>query len=214
VPCLLNVGSHLLFKPEAVNAQPEDSAATLLQHDDGRVLFFIPWQGNWLLGTTESVLEGTPDKWECPAGDREYLLRVAARNLNLIEPARHMKEFYCGIRTIPLPQRGARLRDHSVPGAWRDQPFASPWYLRKVNRNVSSLSREAVVDEVVPDLFTIYGGKFTTYRALCEQVGDRVATRLSYSSPSGTAMKEKWFLDELKQAEPELFRSDPSLRQQ
>lgn len=214
VPCLLNVGSHLLFNPEAVDAQPEDCAATLLQHDDGRVLFFIPWQGHWLLGTTESLLAGTPDKWECPPGDREYLLLVAVRNLNLIEPARHTKEFYCGIRTIPLPQRGTRHRDRSVPNAWRDQPFASPWYLRKVDRDISSLSREAVVDEVVRNLFTIYGGKFTTYRALCQQVGDRVTTRLNCSIPSGTLLKENWFLDELKQTAPEIFRSDPRLRQQ
>ncbi|MGH7204712.1 MAG: glycerol-3-phosphate dehydrogenase/oxidase [Nitrospiraceae bacterium] len=214
VPCLLNVGSHLLFTREAVDAQPEDCAATLLQHDDGRVLFFIPWQGSWLLGTTESMLKGTPDKWECPLGDREYLLLVATRNLNLIEPARHTKEFFCGIRTIPHPKRGVRLRDRSVPDAWRDQPFASPWYLRKVDRDISSLSREAVVDEVARNLFTIYGGKFTTYRALCEQVGDRVATRLRCSSPSGTRLKGNWFLDELKQARPELFHSDRSLRQQ
>ncbi len=214
VPCLLNVGSHLLFTPEAVDAQPEDCAATLLQHDDGRVLFFIPWQGHWLLGTTESLLEGTPDRWECPPGDREYLLHVAARNLTLIDPTRHTREFFCGIRTIPLSKRGARLRERSVPDAWREQPFASPWYIRKVDRDVSSLSREAVVDEVARNLITIYGGKFTTYRSLCEQIGNRVATRLSCSVPSGTLLKRNWFLEELKQAEPELFRSDPRLRQQ
>lgn len=214
VPCLLNVGSHLLFKPEAVEAQPNDCAAALLQHEDGRVLFFIPWQGHWLLGTTESLLEGKPDKWECQPGDQEYLLRVAARNLNLIEPVRHTKELFCGIRTIPLPRRAARLRGRSVPDAWRDQPFASPWYLRKVDRDVSSLSREAVVDEVWRNLFTIYGGKFTTYRALCQQVGERVATRLGCSSPSGTILKENWFLDELKQTKPEMLHSDHRLRQQ
>lgn len=214
IPCLLNVGSHLLLNPEAVDARPEDCAATLLQHDDRRVLFFIPWQGHWLLGTTESLLEGTPDKWECAPGDREYLLRVASRNLNLIEPARHTREFFCGIRTIPLPAAAARLRDRSVSDAWREQPFASPWYLRTLDGDFSSLSREAVVDEAVRNLFTIYGGKFTTYRALCQQVGDQVAARLSSSVPSGTLLKENWFLDELKQVRPELFRSDPRLRQQ
>lgn len=214
VPCLLNVGSHLLLSPQAVGAAPEDCAATLLQHDDRRVLFFIPWQGYWLLGTTESVLEGTPDKWECPPGDRDYLLAVAERNLALTEPARHIKEFFCGIRTIPLPRQAARLRTRSVPDAWRDQPFASPWYLRTVDRDVSALSREAVVDEPARNLFTIYGGKFTTYRALCERVGNRLAARLGRPTPSGTHLKENWFLDDLKQTEPDLFRSDPSLREQ
>ncbi len=214
VPCLLNVGSHLLFAADAVGARPEDCAAALLQHDDGRVLFFIPWQGHWLLGTTESVLEGTPDQWECPPGDREYLLGVAERNLALIEPVRRTREFFCGIRTIPLSRRAARLRTRSAPDAWRDLPFASPWYLRTVDRDVSALSREAMVDEPARNLFTIYGGKFTTYRALCERVGDRLAARLGRPTPSGTHLKENWFLDDLKQTEPELFRSDPSLRRQ
>ncbi len=213
VPCLLNVGSHLLFAPEAVSASPEDCAAALLQHDDGRVLFFIPWQGNWLLGTTESTLEGTPNKWECPPDDREYLLRVAERNLTLIEPACHTREFFCGIRTIPLPHHRVKLQTRSAPDAWRDQPFASPWYLRTVDRDVSALSREAVVDEVTRNLFTIYGGKFTTYRALCERIGDRLAARLGRPTPSGTHLKENWLLDDLKQTEPELFRPAPSLRQ-
>ncbi len=213
VPCLLNVGSHLLFSPEAVSASPEDCAAALLQHDDGRVLFFIPWQGYWLLGTTESVLEGTPDKWECPPHDHEYLLRAAERYLALIEPTRHIREFFCGIRTIPLPQSVVKPRTCSVPDAWREKPFASPWYLRTVNRDVSALFREAVVDETVPNLFTIYGGKFTTYRALCERVGDWIAAQLDLPAPSGTHLKANWFLDEIKQTEPDLFHPDPSLRQ-
>jgi glycerol-3-phosphate dehydrogenase len=81
-----------------------------------------------------------------------------------------------------------------------------------VDRDVSALSREAVVDEPAPNLFTIYGGKFTTYRALCERVGDRLAARLGHPTPSGTHLKENWFLDDLKQTEPDLLRPDPSLR--
>jgi len=125
-----------------------------------------------------------------------------------------MVEYFCGIRTIPLPAHRVRGGNHSAPDTWRDRPFASPWYLRRVDRDVSSLSRETVVDEPMRNLFTIYGGKFTTYRSLCERVGMLIATHLGRSTQSGTSMKENWFLDELKQAEPELFRVDSSLRHQ
>lgn len=212
VPCLLTVGSHLLFRPEAVPARPEDCAATLLQHEDGRVVFFIPWEGKWLLGTTESTLTGTPEQWECPAGDRDYLLQVAAVNLDLAEPERHIDEFFCGIRTFPLRASAPATAGQSAPGIWRENPFASPFYTRRPEEDVSSLSREAVVDEVVPNLLTIYGGKFTTYRALCEGVGNRLADRLACARQSGTRERENWFLDELRETEPGLFHSYSDLR--
>src|SRR5206468_11607802 len=139
---------------------------------------FHPWEGRWLLGTTESALTGTPDHWECPAGDRDYLLKVAAVNLDLAEAERHIEEFFCGIRTFPLRASAPAQAGQPAPGIWRENPFASPFYKRRLEKDVSSLSREAVVDEVVPNLITIYGGKFTTYRALCEGVGDRIADRL------------------------------------
>ena len=212
VPCLLDVGSHLLFRSQAVPARPEDCAATLLQHEDGRVVFFIPWEGRWLLGTTESALTGTPDHWECPAGDRDYLLKVAAVNLDLAEAERHIEEFFCGIRTFPLRASAPAQAGQPAPGIWRENPFASPFYKRRLEKDVSSLSREAVVDEVVPNLITIYGGKFTTYRALCEGVGDRIADRLKCARRSGTREQESWFLDELRETEPGLFHSYSDLR--
>ncbi|MGH7167582.1 MAG: glycerol-3-phosphate dehydrogenase/oxidase [Nitrospiraceae bacterium] len=212
VPCLLTVGSHLLFRPEAVSARPEDCAATLLQHEDGRVVFFIPWEGKWLLGTTESTLAGTPEQWECPAGDRDYLLQVAAVNLDLADPERHIDEFFCGIRTFPLRASAPATAGQSAPGIWRENPFASPFYTRRPEEDVSSLSREAVVDEVVPNLLTIYGGKFTTYRALCEGVGNRLADRLACARQSGTRERENWFLDERRETEPGLFHSYSDLR--
>ena len=65
---------------------------------------------------------------------------------------------------------------------------------------------------VVPNLITIYGGKFTTYRALCEGVGDRIADRLKCARRSGTREQESWFLDELRETEPGLFHSYSDLR--
>ncbi|MGH7208823.1 MAG: hypothetical protein ACREIL_05505, partial [Nitrospiraceae bacterium] len=160
----------------------------------------------------ESTLTGTPEQCECPAGDQDYLLKVAAVNLDLLEPERHIDEFFCGIRTFPLRTSVPAQPGQSAPGIWRENPFASPFYKRRLKQDVSSLSREAVVDEVVPNLITIYGGKFTTYRALCEGVGNRLADRLACARRSGTREQENWFLDELRETEPGLFHSYSDLR--
>lgn len=212
VTCLLDVGSHLVFSPQVVPVSPEACAAALLQHDDGRVVFFLPWEGQWLLGTTESRLDGTPDAWACPAGDRTYLLRVADRYLGLLGAERHLREVFCGIRTIPLAAGASAAADGPVPETWRQDPFSSPFYQRTPDRRVSGFSREAIVDEAVPALVSIYGGKFTTYRALSEQVGDRIARRLGRGGTSGTRTRENWFLDDLHPSDSDLLRSRPELR--
>jgi len=210
--CLLNVGTHLVFSPDVVPAKPDDCAATLMQHADGRVVFFIPWDKKWMLGTTDSMLDGTPDRWDCPAADRVYLMEIAKQHLELHQPDRHILETFCGIRTIPLPDRAPAAGAGPVPSAWSQDPFASPFYRRLFKGDASSLSRESVLDESASGLFTIYGGKFTTYRALCKRLGDRIAQRLGHGGTSGTHDPRNWFLDELRRSEPHLFQSSAELR--
>jgi glycerol-3-phosphate dehydrogenase len=192
------------------SVEPSQCAATLLQHQDGRVIFFIPWDGKWLLGTTDSLLEGTPDRWSCPGHDREYLLGLAAHYLTLDRPEERILELFCGIRTLPV--RRHRNGSMQLPNAWREDPFASPFYRRTWSRHMAALSREAVVEESAAGLLSIYGGKFTTYRSLSERVGDAVAARLGISRPSGTRRHENWFLRDLAD-EADMLVSQAALRQ-
>lgn len=185
--CLLNVGTHLVFSPEVLSAKPKDCAATLMQHEDGRVVFFIPWEDKWLLGRTERGLEGTPDRMDCPPADETYPMAFATQHPDLREPEHNVMEVFCGVRTIPLRQRAPDVGIRRVRSAWSQVPFDSPFYRRTFDGDASALSREAVTEESAPGLFTIYGGKFTTYRALSECVGDRIAPRLGCVTPCGCA---------------------------
>ena len=216
VTCLLNVGSHVVLAPSVIRADPGSCAAVLLQHDDGRVVFFIPWDGKWLLGTTDSFLEGSPEHWRCPPMDRSYLLEIAARHLALEAPEAGIVEFFCGIRTVPLAdwtraRRWTAGKTQELPAAWRQEPFDSPWYRRSWSRGMAALSREAVVDDSIAGLLSIYGGKFTTYRSLSEGVGDQVARQLGIVRPSGTRQRSNWFLEELPAGSP-MLRSQAILR--
>ena len=226
VSCLLNVGTHLVFGAGSVAAKPAECAATLLQNADGRVVFFIPWNGRWLFGTTESVLRaGDPRGLAPPAEDVRYLLDAASHNLSLRVPAggpevglqAAIEEVFCGVRTMPL-RAGANAPSHSsshsssLAAAWAADPFASPFYVRDAKLNISALSRETVIDETLPGLLTIYGGKYTTYRSQCEEVGGRLARRLGLGGTTGTQVAENWFIPEILAEHPEMFRSSSQVR--
>ena len=68
---------------------------------------------------------------------------------------------------------------------------------RDITRAFSILDHKA--RDGIENMVSIVGGKFTTYRALCEGVGDRIADRLKCARRSGTREQESWFLDELRE---------------
>lgn len=204
----LDVGSHLVFDASAARGDPARSAGTLVQNRDGRVVFFLPWFGRWLLGTTESLLAGDPSGVDVSPADREYLLAVARGPLGLGHPEAHLVGAFAGVRTMPLGR--AQVAGPVTP-AWRQAPFASPFYLRSWGGNLAAASREAVVDEILPGLLSLYGGKFTTYRAQCERLGDRLAERLGVTTSSRTGSASAWFVDEIRREHPCLLETDPSL---
>jgi glycerol-3-phosphate dehydrogenase len=219
VGCLLNVGSHLVYEAGAVDAEPSRCAATLLQNKDGRVVFFIPWNGKWLFGTTESVLrQGDPRGLRPPEEDVRYLMEAADLNLALREPASNLSQVFCGVRTMPFAMpKGTGARKGTAADSQREQwardPFASPWYVRDTKENISALSRETVIDEAAPGLVSIYGGKYTTYRAQCERLGAMLSRRLGVGGTTGTQVAENWFIPEILAEQPQVFKSSPEVRE-
>jgi glycerol-3-phosphate dehydrogenase len=149
-------GSHIVV--EAFQGAP--SAALYLEAgQDGRPFFVIPWNGEYLIGTTDSRYDGDPDGVEATADEIEYLLRETNRAIPSAALTHDSILFtYSGIR--PLAYHAAKaeksitrkhfLRDHSP---------------------------------ALPGLISIVGGKLTTYRSLSEQTVDAVFKKLARSSP-------------------------------
>jgi len=112
---------------------------------DGRVMFFRPWQGKTLVGTTETPFNGDPDH----VHPTEKEITDILTTWNHYFPASPCSEAdilatYCGLRV--LPERSG-------------QAFAA--------------SRETVLccdNEQHPTYIAIYGGKLTTYRKEAEKV--------------------------------------------
>jgi glycerol-3-phosphate dehydrogenase len=148
-------GSHIVVAP--FRGAPPVALYTEAQ-SDGRPFFIIPWNGNYLIGTTDIHFEGSPDEVRCDQSEIEYLLTETNRVLPQTKLTRNDILFtYSGVR--PLPFTGTRdqqkiTRRHFI----REHPqFA----------NVSSL----------------VGGKLTTYRSLAEEAVDLVFKKLNRESP-------------------------------
>jgi glycerol-3-phosphate dehydrogenase len=147
-------GSHLIVAP--FPGAPA-TAIYVEAETDGRPFFIIPWNGKYLIGTTDIRYEGDLDDVQITGDEIDYLLRETNR---VIPTARLTREqilyTYAGVR--PLPFTG----DKDAQAITR-RHFIRPHPARR-------------------GLFSIVGGKLTTYRSLAEQTVDLVLQQLSSHS--------------------------------
>jgi glycerol-3-phosphate dehydrogenase len=109
------------------------------------VLFIIPWGQRWIVGTTDTDWTGDRADPGPTAEDIDYLLGQANRVLVRPLTRADVIGVYAGLRPLVAA-------DESAP--------------------TTKLSREHVIDEPVPGLVSIAGGKFTTYRVMARDVVD------------------------------------------
>ena len=133
-------GSHIVL-PQLY----QGDHAFILQNDDRRVVFMIPYgERHTLVGTTDVPLEGDPGAAQASDAEAAYLCRAVGRYLaQPVEPAQ-VAWRYTGVR--PLYDDGT-----SDPSA----------ITRDYTLRVDDDSGSAPV-------LSVYGGKITTYRRLAE----------------------------------------------
>lgn len=144
----LTRGSHVAVLRQRLGNQ---GAVTFTSPIDGRVMFVLPWAHLSYVGTTDTEFDGTPDEVRATGADVLYLLRSA----NALFPA-------------------ARLTVDDVVTTWAGLRAL----VASETEPASAVSREHMIDESPGGLLTIAGGKLTTYRAMAEEVVDRVARDL------------------------------------
>jgi glycerol-3-phosphate dehydrogenase len=112
---------------------------------DGRVLFAVPWLGKVILGTTDTP-RGDLAK-EPLAFDEEidFILNESARYLQHAPQRSDVKSIWVGLRPLVKPPQDE-------------------------GDNTKALSREHTVLVSRSGLVTVTGGKWTTYRAMAEDV--------------------------------------------
>lgn len=161
-PLRLVKGSHIII-PKLF---PE-SESYILQNEDGRIVFAIPYEHDYtLIGTTDVDIGHNPDQnIQIDVNEIKYLKDVvkayfdhSVRDIDIIHT-------YSGVRPL--------IDDDSVPAskASRDYQFDV-----QTHDNLSMLS--------------VLGGKLTTYRILAQEAMDKV-DRLFHKSPTHWTGHEK-----------------------
>jgi glycerol-3-phosphate dehydrogenase len=152
-------GSHIV-----VPRLYEGDHAFILQNDDRRVVFMIPYEERYtLIGTTDVPHDGDPSRPEASTAEVEYLCRAASRYLRRAVSPAEVFWRYAGVR--PLYDDGSA--------------------------NPSAVTRDYVLrldsDQAAAPVLSVFGGKITTYRRLAEHAIEKLSPWFSGMGPAWTA---------------------------
>ena len=138
-------GVHLVVDREFLNG---DHALLVPSTADGRVLFAVPWLGKVILGTTDTPRHDLPREPLPFESEIEFILQESARYLQRAPSRADVRSVWVGLRPLVKPQDDG-------------------------GENTKGLSREHTVLISRSGLVTVTGGKWTTYRAMAEDVMSR-----------------------------------------
>ncbi len=141
----LSQGVHLVFDNAIF---PEKYGIMIPKTSDGRVLFAIPWHSKIIVGTTDT---GIPEPSIEPAAfDEEVLFIINSLNQYFQKSvkAEDIKSIFVGIRPLISPE--------------------------KKNKATSHISREHQIHVANDNIFSVIGGKWTTFRKIGNDVNNFV----------------------------------------
>ncbi|MBI3951517.1 MAG: glycerol-3-phosphate dehydrogenase [Acidobacteria bacterium] len=149
-------GSHIVMN--AFPGAPKD-ALYVEALEDRRPFFIIPWNNQYLIGTTDARYEGDLDHIEADEEEIAYLIRET----NRVIPQAHLTRdrvlyTYSGVRPLPFIEE----------------------------RPERSITRRYTIHDHAPDLeglISIVGGKLTSYRNLSERTVDLLFKKLGRKPP-------------------------------
>jgi len=155
-------GVHVVVDREFLAS---DHALMVPKTADGRVLFAVPWLGKVILGTTDSPRHDLEREPEPFPEEMAFILRESARYLSRAPTPGDIRSIWVGLRPLVKPQDDD-------------------------GNNTKSLSREHTVLASRSGLITVTGGKWTTYRAMAEDVLQKCFTSgLLEARPGGVTTR-------------------------
>ena len=124
---------------------PTDHALLVPKTADGRVLFAVPWLGKVILGTTDTPRHDLAREPIAFEQEIDFILTEAGNYLSRKPTRADVRSIWVGLRPLVKPQDDD-------------------------GENTKKISREHTVLTSKSGLVTVTGGKWTTYRAMAEDV--------------------------------------------
>ncbi len=130
-----------------------DSIFYIESPKDKRPIFVMPWYGETMIGTTESIFDDDPSKTKPLESEITYLLEAFYTYFPELEKNEmKVSNAFAGLRVLPRSQKNANQRSRETI------------YLRDRKNK--------------PRILSIFGGKLTAYRATAEHVIARIEKSL------------------------------------
>lgn len=127
---------------------PGKDAIMIPKTDDGRVLFAVPWHDRVVVGTTDTPLEAASLEPVALTEEIDFILNTARRYLTKSPSRNDVLSIFAGLRPLAAPS-GSSTKTKEI-----------------------SRSHKIFVSE--SDLFTMVGGKWTTFRRMAEDMLKKV----------------------------------------
>lgn len=139
-------GIHIVLDSSFLQS---DSAIMIPRTKDGRVLFAVPWHGKVVVGTTDHLVDEASIEPRALEEEVEFIMSTAAQYLEKAPTRKDVKSIFAGLRPLAAPEaEGEKTKE---------------------------ISRSHKILVSVSGLVTITGGKWTTYRAMGEDVINKAA---------------------------------------
>jgi glycerol-3-phosphate dehydrogenase len=183
-------GSHLV-----VHKLYEGNHAYLLQNEDQRIVFIVPYHGHTMIGTTDVAFTGSMDEINISSEEIDYLCKLVNNYFSTPLKRENIINTWSGVRPLIAPAD---------------------------NEELSEISRdyEICYSKIPAPAVTIYGGKITTYRqASLETINQlqslfpHLAKSESEHKPLPGATLDNWSYKEyVHHAEEKYFWLEESLK--
>ncbi len=141
---------------------PSEEALMIPKTSDGRVLFAVPWHDKVVVGTTDTPIEEPSLEPKALEKEIDFILQTAGAYLEKKPKRSDVLSVFAGLRPLAAPQKG--------------------------QLKTKEISRSHKIILSPSQLFTIIGGKWTTYRKMGEDMVNRIEKVLGWTPvKSGTA---------------------------
>ncbi len=151
-------GSHIVVKKLF-----DHDHAYIFQNPDKRIIFAIPYEGDFtLIGTTDVEIQGAPGSARVDADETAYLCAQASRYFTQPVLPADVVWSYAGVRPL----------------------------LDDASGDASAVTRDYLLEfdaAAGAPLLSVWGGKITTFRKLAEEAADGLVQRLGEQRPAWTA---------------------------
>lgn len=150
-------GVHLVFDKKLY---PSEQALMIPKTSDGRVLFAVPWHNKVVVGTTDTPVDEARLEPQAQEKEIRFILETAAGYFTQRPTRNDVRSVFAGLRPLAAPAKG--------------------------KQKTKEISRSHKIMVSPSNLFTILGGKWTTYRKMGQDMMEKVEKHLQWQPTKST----------------------------